>query len=234
MKLKKIASLMLAGIMAVSMLAACGDEAPGPNPGEGEGEGTQTSGYSSVFGEAVSDTVKDMEYVTFQDNAADQAALNKSVNFLSGPSIQDVANNQRIAELVDVNNTDGKTWPEDWMKMAKTLQSELKMNNKNMSDWDMAFKWFTNTNYNMVNQDAKCAVLYAVNGAVGTDEAVQTVAELLDEQLDQLDDEAEAKGTTWHYEYVVSVSVAEKSYNDSTAKFVMVTVDRTVTNMAHA
>ena len=54
------------------------------------------------------------------------------------------------------------------------------------------------------------------------------------EQLDQLDDEAEAKGTTWHYEYVVSVSVAEKSYNDSTAKFVMVTVDRTVTNMAHA
>ena len=85
----------------------------------------------------------------------------------------------------------------------------------------------------MVNQDAKCAVLYAVNGAVGTDEAVQTVAELLDE-LDDLVDEADANGTKWHYEYVVSVSVAEKSYNDSTAKFVMVTVDRTVTNMGRA
>ena len=224
---------MLAGIMAVSMLAACGSETPDPNPGEGEGEGTQTSGYSSVFGEAVSDAVKDMDYVTFQDNAADQDALDKSVNFLSGPSIQDVANNQRIATLVDVDNTDSATWPEDWMKMAKTLQSELKMNNKNMSDWDMAFSWFTNTNYNMVNEDAKCAVLYAVNGAVGTDEAVQTVAELLDE-LEDLAEEADANGTKWHYEYVVSVSVAEKSYNDSTAKFVMVTVDRTVTNMAHA
>ena len=155
MKLKKIASLMLAGIMAVSMLAACGSETPDPNPGEGEGEGTQTSGYSSVFGEAVSDTVKDMKYVTFQDNAADQAALNKSVNFLSGPSIEDVAKNQRIATLVDVDDTDTDTWPADWMKMAKTLQSELKMNNKNMSDWDMAFKWFTNADYNMVNEDAR-------------------------------------------------------------------------------
>ena len=229
MKLKKIASLMLAGIMAVSMLAGCNGKTPDPNPGEGEGEGTQTSGYSSVFGEAVSDTVKDMDYVTFQDNAADQAALNKSVNFLSGPSIQDVANNQRIATLVDVDNHIGTTWPEDWMKMAKTLQSELKMNNKNMSDWDMTFEYFNDAEYDMVNEDAKCAVLYAVNGAVGTDEAVQTVAELLDE-LNKLVDEAEANGTKWHYEYVVSVSVAEKSYNDSTAKFVMVTVDRTVTN----
>ena len=230
MKLKKIASLMLAGIMAVSMLAACGSETPDPNPGEGEGEGTQTSGYSSVFGEAVSDAVKDMKYVTFQDNAADQAALNKSVNFLSGPSIQDVAKYQRVPALVDVDaNDDEKTWSEDWVKMAETLQSELKMHNKNMSNWDMTFEYFANADYNMVNEDAKCAVLYAVDGNVGTDEAVQTVAELLTE-LDDLVDEADANGTKWHYEYVVSVSVAEKSYIDSTAKFVMVTVDRTVTN----
>ena len=154
------------------------------------------------------------------------------MNFLSGPSIEDVAKNQRIATLVDVDPDKGN-WSEDWMKMAKTLQSELKMNNKNMSDWDMAFTWFTNDKNNMVNEDAKCAVLYVVNGAVGTDEAVQTVAEKLNE-LDKLVDKADASGTKWHYEYVVSVSVAEKSYNDSTAKFVMVTVDRTVTNMGRA
>ena len=231
MKLKKIASLMLAGIMAVSMLAACGIETPDPNPGEGEGEGTQTSGYSSVFGEAVSDTVKDMKYVTFQDNAADQAALNKSVNFLSGKSVEEVAANQKVVTLVDVTTT--TNWSEDWKLMANSLQSELKMNNENMSFDDMTFAWFTNVNNDLVNEDAKCAVLYAVNGAVGTDEAVQTVADKLT-ALNSLDDEAEAEGTTWHYEYVVSVSVAEKSYNDSTAKFVMVTVDRTVTNMTHA
>ena len=232
MKLKKIASLMLAGIMAVSMLAACGSKTPDPNPGEGEG--TQTSGYSAVMADAVSDKVKDMDYVTFQDNAADQAALTKSVNFLSGSSIQEVAKNQRIPELVDVDaNVDGKTWTADWVKMAKTLQSELKMHNKNMSDWDMTFEYFADAKYDMVNEDAKCAVLYAVDGNVGTNEAVQTVAELLTE-LDDLVEEAKAGGTTWHYEYVVSVSVAEKSYIDSTAKFVMVTVDRTVTNMTHA
>ena len=233
MKLKKIASLMLAGIMAVSMLAGCNGKTPDPNPGEGEGEGTQTSGYSSVFGEAVSDTVKDMKYVTFQDNAADQAALNKSVNFLSGKSVEEVAANQKVVTLVDVNETSATRWSEDWQLMADSLQSELKMNNKNMADWDMAFKWFINPDNDMVNEDAKCAVLYAVNGAVGTDEAVQTVAEKLN-KLDQLVDDAVANGTKWHYEYVVSVSVAEKSYNDSTAKFVMVTVDRTVTNMGRA
>ena len=36
MKLKKIASLMLAGIMAVSMLAACGDKAASSTPAESE------------------------------------------------------------------------------------------------------------------------------------------------------------------------------------------------------
>ena len=230
MKLKKIASLMLAGIMAVSMLAACGDaNSNGGNGGEGEGEGTQTSGYSAVMAENVSKAVKDKEFVTFQDNAADQAALNKSVNFLSGKSVEEVAANQKIVTLVDVAATSADRWSEDWELMADSLQSELKMHNENMAFDDMDFSWF-NSNKAM-NEDRKCAVLYAVNGAVGTDEAVQTVAEKLS-KLDSLVDEAKDtnSNTTWHYEYVVSVSVAEKSYNDSAAKFILVTVDRTVTN----
>ena len=51
MKLKKIASLMLAGVMAVSMLAGCNTTSNGGNNGgEGEGEGTTTTGYSVAFG----------------------------------------------------------------------------------------------------------------------------------------------------------------------------------------
>ena len=229
MKLKKIASLMLAGIMAVSMLAACGNaNSNGGNGGEGEGEGTQTSGYSTVFANAVSDTLKKKDFVTYQDNAADQAALNKSVNFLSGKSVEEVAANQKVVTLVDVDNNN-PNWSGDWGLMADSLQSELKMHNENMAFNDMDFSWF-NSNGAM-NEDRKCAVLYAVNGAVGTDEAVQTVAEKLN-KLDSLVDEAKdsKSNTTWHYEYVVSVSVAEKSYNDSAAKFILVTVDRTVTN----
>ena len=50
MKLKKIASLALAGIMAVSMLAGCStpsvDPEPTPNPGDDE---PAVSGYSQML-----------------------------------------------------------------------------------------------------------------------------------------------------------------------------------------
>ena len=49
MKLKKIASLMLAGIMAVSMLAGCKSGTPDPNPGEGEQGNTTSSFTQSVL-----------------------------------------------------------------------------------------------------------------------------------------------------------------------------------------
>ena len=84
MKLKKIASLMLAGVMAVSMLAGCNTASNGGNNGgEGEGEGTTTTGYSVAFGDKVeklSATVKGKDYVTFADNANDQAALEDALN----------------------------------------------------------------------------------------------------------------------------------------------------------
>ena len=80
MKLKKIASLMLAGVMAVSMLAGCNTASNGGNngEGEGEGEGTTTSGYSAMLGEKAADALKKADkdkLFTFTDNADDQKAL---------------------------------------------------------------------------------------------------------------------------------------------------------------
>ena len=51
MKLKKIASLALAGIMAVSMLAGCGDNANGGNNNNG-GETNTATGVAAAFNEA--------------------------------------------------------------------------------------------------------------------------------------------------------------------------------------
>ena len=82
MKLKKIASLALAGVMAVSMLAGCKSGTPNPNPGEGEGEGNTATGYSATLGDKVSDAVKDLGYITFADSAAAKAALEDAVGNL--------------------------------------------------------------------------------------------------------------------------------------------------------
>ncbi len=77
MKLKKIASLMLAGVMAVSMLAGCSTNGNGGNGGEGEGQvNTDNLSAASVIAELDKDTT---DKVSFTADDSVQNALNKSV-----------------------------------------------------------------------------------------------------------------------------------------------------------
>ena len=92
MKLKKIASLALAGIMAVSMLAGCKD---GSSSSSSSSENTNTtSGYSAMLGQkaakALSSSDRD-KIVSFADNADDQKALEKVVlNNVAQSSVQNI------------------------------------------------------------------------------------------------------------------------------------------------
>ena len=226
MKLKKIASLMLAGIMAVSMLAGCKTASNNGNGGEGEGEGTQTSGYSAVMAKNVSKTVKDKDFVTFQDNTADQAALATSLSFVGKTSIAEVVENQRTPDEVDAD------WNDDWKLMIKSIVKDLELDNQNMNAGDMSLYFFDGgeTDSALTNKNVKCGVVYAVDSAIGVDQAIQTIAENLSTQLAALKDEATTGKTTWYYDYTVSVSVDSKTAGDETANFILVTVDRTVTN----
>ena len=76
MKLKKIASLALAGIMAVSMLTACDttsvDPEPTPNP-----DPTPSTGYSSILEDKMS--VQVTNKTVFRDDANLNAALDYAV-----------------------------------------------------------------------------------------------------------------------------------------------------------
>ena len=226
MKLKKIASLMLAGIMAVSMLAGCKTASNNGNGGEGEGEGTQTSGYSAVMAKNVSKAVKDKDFVTFQDNTADQTALNTSMNFVGSSTVGNIMKNQGVpTEIPDTG------WGNDLEEMVDYLVKELELDDTNMTSGGMTFDFFVgNSVPNMTNLDVKRGVIYAVDKNVGINEAVAYVADNLSDELAQLDEDSSAGNTTWYYEYVVSVSVANKTVGDNSANFILVTVDRTVTN----
>ena len=226
MKLKKIASLMLAGIMAVSMLAGCKSAGNGGNGGDGEGEGTQTSGYSAVMAKNVSKAVKDKEFVTFQDNTADQTALNTSMNFVGSSTVGNIMKNQGVPTEIP-----GTGWGDDLEEMVGYLVKELELDDKNMTEKDMTFDWFVGSDpHSMINRDVKRGVIYAVDGNIGVNEAVTYVADHLSDELAQLDEKGTDDNTTWNYEYVVSTSVASKTIGDNTANFILVTVDRTVTN----
>ena len=84
MKLKKIASLALAGIMAVSMLTACDttsvDPEPTPNP-----DPTPSTGYSSMLEDKMSIQVTNK--TVFQDDADLNAALDYAVGNVGNDDI---------------------------------------------------------------------------------------------------------------------------------------------------
>ena len=86
MKLKKFASLALAGIMAVSMLTACDttsvDPEPTPNP-----DPTPSTGYSSMLEDKMS--VQVTNKTVFQDDADLNAALDYAVGNIGNDKITD-------------------------------------------------------------------------------------------------------------------------------------------------
>ena len=255
MKLKKIASLALAGVMAVSMLTACGDTASngGNNggEGEGEGEGTVVSGYSSVLGEALKDVdcIKDKDYITFQDSAADETALQAAVDAVDAEALEDYAS-RREANMISKENGDfyGTTSErvEDiFVKAAKISDDDLKKNDIAMA-WYAGYNGGSATNGNgFINTSAKDGVLYVVNGAVTVDQAVKMVAKEIKNQLNDVDNalpETNATPTdcgtcagygSYKYNYTISVSVVDKTQQSdydqasNSAHFIAVTVSRT-------
>src|SRR5699024_7407350 len=113
MKLKKIASLMLAGVMAVSMLTACNGSTTNDNTnGDDNTNTTPAATYSSTFGAALKDQAAVDGKITMADNADLTADLNKAIEKLSAATIVrfygDVDNNyvQRTAVNLEKKNAD--------------------------------------------------------------------------------------------------------------------------------
>ncbi|OUQ37493.1 hypothetical protein [Faecalibacterium sp. An122] len=224
MKLKKIASLMLAGVMAISMLTACGDNGTN-DEGKGEGE-TVVAGYSTTFADKLGKAVTDLDHVSFKDNTADAAALQKSLNYISEQSLSVLSMERTVDSLEDKNQADVKAMVADFIDAAK-------ISDKKIDAVDLKMDWYAS---NMINNTTvKDGAIYVVNGAVGADEAVKQVAAELKDNLKALPEHNTNAGTVqkYDYSYVVSVSVATKALDSTyvgasnSATFVAVTVTRT-------
>ena len=254
MKLKKIASLALAGVMAVSMLTACGDTASngGNNggEGEGEGEGTVVSGYSSVLGEALKDVdcIKDKDYITFQDSAADEAALQAAVDAVDAEALEKYASHHE-AKMISKDTGDfvGTTS----QRVESIFVNGAKISDDDLKENDIAMAWYAgygnnkDDHSNLINTSAKDGVLYVVNGAVTVDQAVKMVAKEIESQLKAVDNalpetnaDPASCGTctgygSYKYDYTISVSVVDKTQQSdydqasNSAHFIAVTVSRT-------
>ena len=252
MKLKKIASLMLAGIMAVSMLAGCNGE-PAPDPDDGNNGGVTVTGYSAVLGEELKDhkAIKGKDYITFANNNEDQAALQAAVDSVETGALEIYAAVRGVQSIgaangqIDIGGPTGARVAEIFVNGAKITDPS-----EDLKPGDLAMAWYAGYNNNAdndytddLNTSVKDGAIFVVNGGVTTDEAVKMVA---GEVADILSDEDHAlpeynkgaeneSGESWKYSYVISVSVVDKAqhsnYTDdaNSAHFIAVTVSRTAT-----
>ena len=144
MKLKKIASLMLAGIMAVSMLAACGEgKDNGGNAGSSSSE-TPVAGYSADILDATNASTKSLM------NAKDNSTLNAAVK----------------AAGAEANNSSD-------LVFLSTLNTNYHQLNQNATDTDVqrirnAFIGNLNSDTDYVTSNAGKASVITDNGKYAT------------------------------------------------------------------
>ena len=219
MKLKKIASLMLAGVMAVSMLAGCNGKTETKPEGEGEGEGTTASGYSAMLGEKAADTLEKADKAdlfTFTDNADEQKALEQVIrddvtqaqvlNFIQNRSVSKLAANGDVTTAFDDKA--------GWTRVYNDV-------------------WFSANDDDQTINTRKIGDVWVANGNISMDNVMSTIFEAYKDDFKGAADEGEMANTVdLSYAYNVAVSVVNvplSAYNEFTGSvnFIAVTVTRT-------
>ena len=225
MKLKKIASLMLAGVMAVSMLAGCNttsvDPEPTPDP-------TPATGYSVEMASNLSDAAK-KDYIAFEDNADDLTALEDALGNMSWTT---TAGNTALPKVVTPVNGWNAV---DTAVVVDDFVTALDIENKALTYGTMRNELVSFKDLNAA-ETVKYGLLYVIDGTVDVNKALKQVADGIEDLLEQLPNVnvSNTVTTRYTYDYTVSVSVANKAldvidwYNGS-ANFIAVTVTRVPT-----
>ena len=222
MKLKKIASLMLAGIMAVSMLTACGDgsKAPVDDGTETPDVDVSTSASADTFVAALSNDARNN--VTAVANADLDAALEDAVEIYFNDWVAaDYGRFFGVPGFTAGNAADAR-----YSQIGKAVAKAMGNAEDRIQDVDG-------------DKDATVAVeTYAVNGTVSDQAILENLAAKMDESIRNLAASYDNDGddpfgytdsvTECDYEVSTSIVTATGKYMgvDVTVKFVSVAVER--------
>ena len=237
MKLKKIASLMLAGVMAVSMLTACGNNGGTGNGNNGNENPDPTPATTSVVdavnkGQSAANAVK----IDFTVNSELDNALAKAVSVYGNDADEDITGIIGTTVFVEREVADAITrmtglesvsadpdyitngWVDEYGFLTETV------------DRAMALRW---------NKDAKGKVytLFVVDqfSAWTEEAALNMVAEVADGMIAELDahsnvDTLKAGDKYYTYGYDGNISmVSVKNLDGTTDYYVAYVVNQTVT-----
>ena len=214
MKLKKIASLMLAGVMAVSMLAGCKTASNGGNNGEGEGEGqVSTSNSATILHDAMKGDARKMT-TPVANTALDTALKNAVDTYFQNTEYAAVANEDKV---VVVNS-----------KIADALVEAMNAKKNIVPDLEKS------ANNDKVTVAVK---LFSTEASVSDTYALEKVAEFIENSVADLDEVSE--NGEWKYDFTISASIVTKPVTSVIAsgvttgvKYIAVAVTQTPTKIA--
>ena len=221
MKLKKIASLMLAGVMAVSMLAGCQNANVDPEEPTDEPDVVVSDATNMLYSE-LSGSAKAM--VTATANADLDKALQNAAD-----KYWDYNSNAPIDKLLDVT----KEW-----NAGEALQSAMGANFTEFGKY--GHHWFDCdcTNFYANNTSEKSMVkLYVVNASDSDAYVMEMVADRIDSDVTHLPKATHGNiHDDYTYSYTVSASIATKTVTfagvDMGIKYVAVYMTQTPTENA--
>ena len=209
MKLKKILSLAAAGVMAVSMLTACGGKTVDNTTEQPKPEEPVTAGYSEIFQERLGAEAD--AKITMQDSDDLNDALQAAMKFASD---SDIAlkydlwfNTGRISYIRSSNPTALGQVATDLITAADTDRESLAQTSAT-NTVKLLNPLGSSIAYNKAEADV--VMLYVVSG-VGTEAAVMEVADDMDSDIDALVMNYNTAGTNGatiesNYHYTGSVS----------------------------
>ena len=218
MKLKKIASLMLADVMAVSMLAGCQNTNVDPEqPTDPIQPGT--NGVSAAVEARVAanlDKINDEipEYVTFQDSSDLDANLEYAVEYAG---VLDIMPQYVVADELETVPVDYDIYnrlqvavgddPVDGVAIWNIGDVQTLEEAENVNSYEI--------------DDEVAVVMYAISNAIGENAVNQMIAEQIDDCVADYEystrhvNNVGNAGGNYNHEYTVSISTYTKAVNSS-------------------
>ncbi len=243
MKLKKIASLMLAGVMAVSMLTACDTTSNTPVDPDGDGnvDVTPAAGKSSVFASALAENedwgdIAKLK-IDMKDDADLQSALDAAAQNVGTATIEDFTHALRAAGTIGGSGVrvvanfedNGRVWTAIVNNgIAQWFPTNARAGDLSVVAADMDAVGVSDAFRALIPGRKEAAtetvtMLFAVDGFIGVDNAVAQVADVIAWEISELkiDDDNSADincgpdATHLHYEYTGAVSVTNRTLPDN-------------------
>ena len=216
MKLKKIASLMLAGVMAVSMLAGCQNTSVDPEPTP-DPDPTPVTGYSAKLQSELSAIAQDK--ITFSDSTELNSALEYAVGNVGNDKITeefiDSVNDGGTVTYIELNNPTALGLVVRGLRDALDVQFDInKYEAKIISDLNPSKVSKSWANWYEKN-DVNTVLLYVVNDAVNLNNAMDQIAGRIGDDIEELEDDFDVDddgAMDVNYHYTGSVATCTKTY----------------------